>query len=220
MRGMSQPLGSAKSNASSRHSASGDHSSHVLSSMPLCVHCAYPADHLYTTYRTKSNIRLDVCVRREQLPKCHADSQPQCDQFLDPLIEHDPLILLLDLILLKPRVFLHLLFNRDTPPLDATSGQVSVVDDGRHRRIHADLFKLFGTVILAETAVRLTHLQTSTWHVISHVTGSVIVETVSQHATTLLLTLALLRWRNWYPFDARTPSPPKNPNDGRQRDFM
>jgi hypothetical protein len=30
--------------------------------MPVCVSCAYPAEHLYTTYRTKSNIRLGVCV--------------------------------------------------------------------------------------------------------------------------------------------------------------
>ena len=33
-------------------------------SCPVCVTCAYPADHLYTTYKTPSNIRLAVCVSR------------------------------------------------------------------------------------------------------------------------------------------------------------
>lgn len=29
---------------------------------PLCTNCAYPASHVYTTYTSRSNIRLGVCV--------------------------------------------------------------------------------------------------------------------------------------------------------------
>ncbi|WVQ95784.1 hypothetical protein IAU59_002883 [Kwoniella sp. CBS 9459] len=82
--------------------------------MPVCTNCAYPAQHVYTTYKTKSNIRLGVC--------------PRCDEFQDPLIEHPDLVLLLDLILLKPHVFLHLLFNRGSPPFDADKGRLNTRD--------------------------------------------------------------------------------------------
>ena len=39
----------------------------IRPSMPLCVHCAYPAAYLYTTYKTKSNIRLGVCVSNGEM---------------------------------------------------------------------------------------------------------------------------------------------------------
>jgi hypothetical protein len=29
---------------------------------PLCTTCAFPAEHVYTTYSSASNIRLAVCV--------------------------------------------------------------------------------------------------------------------------------------------------------------
>jgi len=34
----------------------------VCINMPVCTVCAHPAEYLYTTYKTKSNIRLGVCV--------------------------------------------------------------------------------------------------------------------------------------------------------------
>lgn len=45
--------------------------------------------------------------------------QDNCGGFIDPLIEAPHLLLFLDLVLLKPRVFLHLLFNRGSPPRKA-----------------------------------------------------------------------------------------------------
>lgn len=42
--------------------------------------------------------------------------QPNCLAFADPYVEHDPLTLLLDLILLKREVYRHLLFNRGQAP--------------------------------------------------------------------------------------------------------
>lgn len=42
--------------------------------------------------------------------------QPSCHAPADPYVEHDALVIVLDLILLKPGVYRHLLFNRGMPP--------------------------------------------------------------------------------------------------------
>ncbi|RSH93219.1 hypothetical protein EHS25_007573 [Saitozyma podzolica] len=192
--------------------------------MPVCVSCAYPAEHLYTTYRTKSNIRLGVCAR--------------CDAFLDPLIEHPGLLILLDLILLKPRVYLHLMFNRGHEPLSADqAGTQSVKDSSnpkardkattpfpddtrgvarrRKRRrdvISWDMVRLGLVTILAETAVRwmssINPQPGAGW-------GS--PELVAQHAVTLILGLAVLWWRGWYPARNKAKS---SERDGRQENFL
>ncbi|VDB94332.1 unnamed protein product [Peniophora sp. CBMAI 1063] len=70
--------------------------------MPLCVSCAQPVPHLYTVYQSANNVRLEQC--------------PSCHSLADPYVEHDNLIVLLDLILLKRGVYRHLLFNRGSPP--------------------------------------------------------------------------------------------------------
>ncbi|KAI5450244.1 sterol homeostasis protein [Naganishia albida] len=74
--------------------------------MPVCVHCNAPAPYVYTVYRSKDNVRLKVC--------------DTCQQFADPLIEHPLVLLLIDLILLKPRVYRHLIFNRGSSPYRAS----------------------------------------------------------------------------------------------------
>ncbi|OCF42645.1 hypothetical protein I317_03504 [Kwoniella heveanensis CBS 569] len=190
--------------------------------MPVCTNCAYSAQHVYTTYKTKSNIRLAVC--------------PRCDEFQDPLIEHPDLILFLDLILLKPHVFLHLLFNRGSPPFDADKGGArslardpsvsasrsssagSQVDRSRAKRIHEEIIKYGLISILAETAVRLLPLLQLPSQSGAYITGSytnlsfgicvgqiartmgmVILEGLVQHLITLVLALLALRWKGWYP---------------------
>jgi hypothetical protein len=70
--------------------------------MPLCTHCAESVPYLYTLYHSVNNVRLEQC------PSCRAPA--------DPYVEHDPLVIALDLILLKRGVYRHLLFNRGTPP--------------------------------------------------------------------------------------------------------
>ncbi|GFZ49704.1 hypothetical protein JCM24511_07106 [Saitozyma sp. JCM 24511] len=226
--------------------------------MPVCVSCAYPSEHLYTTYRTKSNIRLGVCER--------------CDAFLDPLIEHPGLLILLDLILLKPRVYLHLMFNRGHEPLaaDQSGTQSQSVnessnpttkdkykattpfpcdtrDAARRRRrrgevISWDMVRLGLVTILAETAVRWMssiNPQPAGWGTsrggewgsegyatTGTLMGSmgitvvrVVAELVAQHAVTLMLGLAVLWWRGWYP--ARHHNQPKSgERDGRQENFL
>ncbi|KAG8934079.1 hypothetical protein FRC01_005240 [Tulasnella sp. 417] len=74
--------------------------------MPICTSCTTPVPYLYTLYESAYNLRLEQC------PNCHA--------FADPYVEHDPLILVLDLILLKRDVFRHLIYNRGSEPRKLT----------------------------------------------------------------------------------------------------
>ncbi|KAI8391040.1 Arv1-like family-domain-containing protein [Radiomyces spectabilis] len=74
------------------------HSSFVqLINMPTCVECGASVQHLYTQY-SKDNIRLTSCER--------------CHKFADKYIEHDLVIIFIDLLLHKSQVYRHLLFNR------------------------------------------------------------------------------------------------------------
>ncbi|KAI0032090.1 Arv1-like family-domain-containing protein [Vararia minispora EC-137] len=83
--------------------------------MPVCVHCTHIVPYLYTVYQSAHNVRLEQC--------------PSCRLFVDPYVEHDNLIVLLDLILFKRSVYRHLLFNRGSPPRRATGRSGSQQDD-------------------------------------------------------------------------------------------
>ncbi|KAA1112728.1 hypothetical protein PGT21_007669 [Puccinia graminis f. sp. tritici] len=61
-----------------------------------CVTCAIPVKYLFTEYG-QDNFVLEIC--------------PNCKRFTDPYIEQSSIILILDLFLLKPQVYYHLLFN-------------------------------------------------------------------------------------------------------------
>ncbi|KAI8047862.1 Arv1 protein [Syncephalis plumigaleata] len=63
----------------------------------LCVECGRPANTLYTEY-SKGNIRLTPCEF--------------CKRFVDKYVELDFVIIFIDLLLHKPQVYRHLLFNR------------------------------------------------------------------------------------------------------------
>ena len=53
----------------------------------------------------------------------HHFPQTKCHTFADPYVEHDMLILVLDLILLKRGVYRHLLYNRGSEPRKAIGAQ-------------------------------------------------------------------------------------------------
>jgi hypothetical protein len=67
--------------------------------------------------------------------------QDHCQQFADPLIEHPLVLLLIDLILLKPRVYRHLVFNRGSAPYRASrkpavgKNDEAVAVEGRDRDV-------------------------------------------------------------------------------------
>ncbi|KAI8987916.1 Arv1-like family-domain-containing protein [Mycotypha africana] len=67
--------------------------------MSTCVECGASVANLYTQY-SKDNIRLTTC--------------DNCNQFADKYIEHDFVIIFIDMLLHKPQVYRHLLFNRIT----------------------------------------------------------------------------------------------------------
>ncbi|KAI9298681.1 hypothetical protein K502DRAFT_311132 [Neoconidiobolus thromboides FSU 785] len=65
--------------------------------MPACIECGYGVNRLYIEYG-KGNVVLTKCTR--------------CHRFADKYIEHDLVILVIDMVLHKPQVYRHLIFNR------------------------------------------------------------------------------------------------------------
>ncbi|KAF9637065.1 putative protein arv1 protein [Lasiodiplodia theobromae] len=72
--------------------------------MPICIECRYPLRTLYTTYSKADDRALGKGVRLTQCPRCK--------RFGDKYVEHDFVVLFIDLVLIKPQVYRHLLFNR------------------------------------------------------------------------------------------------------------
>ncbi|TPX36215.1 hypothetical protein SmJEL517_g01507 [Synchytrium microbalum] len=62
----------------------------------VCVECGTPCASLYTEY-SKGNIILTRCDR--------------CSHFTDKYLEYDGVILFIDMVLLKPQVYRHLIYN-------------------------------------------------------------------------------------------------------------
>ncbi|GAB7355882.1 hypothetical protein MBLNU459_g6535t2 [Dothideomycetes sp. NU459] len=72
--------------------------------MPICIECRFPVSSLYTTYSKADDRTLGKGVRLTQCPRCK--------RFADKYVEHDFVVLFIDLVLIKPQVYRHLLFNR------------------------------------------------------------------------------------------------------------
>ncbi|EME43756.1 hypothetical protein DOTSEDRAFT_129302 [Dothistroma septosporum NZE10] len=72
--------------------------------MPICIECRYPVSNLYTTYSKADDKASGRGVRLTQCPRCK--------RFADKYVEHDFVVLFIDLVLIKPQVYRHLLFNR------------------------------------------------------------------------------------------------------------
>ncbi|KIW06141.1 uncharacterized protein PV09_03303 [Verruconis gallopava] len=72
--------------------------------MPICIECRFPVNTLYTTYSKADDRTLGKGVRLTQCPRCK--------RFADKYVEHDFVVLFIDLVLIKPQVYRHLLFNR------------------------------------------------------------------------------------------------------------
>ncbi|KAF1960684.1 Arv1-domain-containing protein [Byssothecium circinans] len=72
--------------------------------MPICIHCRHPIPTLYTSYSKADDRALGKGVRLTQCPRCK--------RFADKYVEHDFVVLFIDLVLIKPEVYRHLLGNR------------------------------------------------------------------------------------------------------------
>jgi hypothetical protein len=66
--------------------------------MPICIECSYPVSHLYTSYSKADDRALGKGVRLTQCPRCK--------RFADKYVEHDNVVLFIDLVLIKPQVCL------------------------------------------------------------------------------------------------------------------
>ncbi|KNE58118.1 hypothetical protein AMAG_04936 [Allomyces macrogynus ATCC 38327] len=62
-----------------------------------CIQCGTPAQRLYITY-SKGNLQLEQCV--------------SCGAFVDSYVECDSVLVAIDMLLHKPQVYRHVLFNR------------------------------------------------------------------------------------------------------------
>ncbi|KAL6239236.1 hypothetical protein BDW75DRAFT_154174 [Aspergillus navahoensis] len=72
--------------------------------MPICIECSYPVSHLYSAYSRADDRSLGKGVRLTQCPRCK--------RFADKYVEYDFVVIFIDLVLIKPQVYRHLLFNR------------------------------------------------------------------------------------------------------------
>lgn len=64
--------------------------------MHICIECKWPVKDLYTSYSKADDRSLGKGVRLTQCPRCH--------RFADKYVEHDYVILFIDLVLIKPQV--------------------------------------------------------------------------------------------------------------------
>jgi len=75
--------------------------SNARQDMPICIECRYPVKTLWREGAGDKagghNIRLTVCKN--------------CGRFCDKYVEHDFVVLFIDLVLIKPQVYRHLLHN-------------------------------------------------------------------------------------------------------------
>ena len=62
----------------------------------LCIECTYPVSSLYTPYSNADDRSLGRGVRLTQCPRCK--------RFADKYVEHDFVVLFIDLVLIKPQV--------------------------------------------------------------------------------------------------------------------
>jgi hypothetical protein len=96
--------------------------------MPICISCRTPVRTLYTTYSKADDRALGKGVR---LTQC-----PVCKKFADKYVEHDFVVLFIDLVLIKAEVYRHLLFNRlgrDEGRFDVRLSHVNPYGGFKHR---------------------------------------------------------------------------------------
>ncbi|RPB19486.1 Arv1-domain-containing protein [Terfezia boudieri ATCC MYA-4762] len=98
---LDQPASTATSASSTSEPPPGTANA---SSTYLCIECTYPVTSLYTPYSNADDRALGRGVRLTQCPRCKG--------FADKYVEHDFVVLFIDLVLMKPQVYRHLLFNR------------------------------------------------------------------------------------------------------------
>jgi hypothetical protein len=62
----------------------------------ICIECSFPVNSLYTIYSSADDHSLGRGVRLTQCPRCK--------RFADKYVEHDFVVLFIDMVLIKPQV--------------------------------------------------------------------------------------------------------------------
>jgi hypothetical protein len=62
----------------------------------ICIECSFPVHSLYTAYSSADDRSLGRGVRLTQCPRCK--------NFADKYVEHDFVVLFIDMVLIKPQV--------------------------------------------------------------------------------------------------------------------
>ena len=62
----------------------------------ICIECSFPVSSLYTAYSSADDHSLGRGVRLTQCPRCK--------RFADKYVEHDKVVLFIDMVLIKPQV--------------------------------------------------------------------------------------------------------------------
>ncbi|KAF8606659.1 Arv1-domain-containing protein [Ceratobasidium sp. AG-I] len=159
--------------------------------MPICTQCTYPVAYLYTLYQSVNNLRLEQC--------------PNCLAFADPYVEHDPLTLLLDLILLKREVYRHLLFNRGHEPRHLGKPGASDTKPGEGKNSAATkgtwklVIELASMLILIDAFIRWRgSTRTPSAPSFGRVAMTCALDTAIFHTSVTLACVLLLRTKSWY----------------------
>ncbi|GAA5958265.1 hypothetical protein JCM3765_004774 [Sporobolomyces pararoseus] len=141
-----------------------------------CVNCSTPVDSLYTSYFQQSNTSLLECSK--------------CGQLADDYFSFPFSISLLNLLLLKPSVYRHLLRNR---------GGETLAERRKHRAL--ECFKLAFISIFVDTLVRCvpstsTSDDLETLELFVKTFGYCALETLSLLLSTIIAAILLIRKRN------------------------
>jgi hypothetical protein len=95
--------------------------------MPICIECRFPVTSLYTSYSKADDRTLGKGVRLTQCPRCK--------RFADKYVEHDFVVLFIDLVLIKPQV-MRVTFERNKETVAHQRGRCigtscSIISGGR-----------------------------------------------------------------------------------------
>lgn len=93
----------------------------------ICVECGTPVEALYSNFPGSANIRIELCKI--------------CGKPIDPYIEYDVSLILLDLMLLSKTVWRHVLFNVKTNHLHWKLAVVCCFCDGYMKWVTGAPFK-------------------------------------------------------------------------------
>lgn len=125
----------------------------------ICIECTHPVTTLYTSY-SPTNLRLTAC--------------PSCNKFADKYIEYDRVLIFIDLLLLRPQAYRHVVFNvLAAPDTDTDTGAGSAETEkekekGGKTKRDSSLAKLVYRMVVPDKVARFIDTATNRLHLQLH----------------------------------------------------